>query len=34
MLLWFAWFVALGLAMMARRRMSVAPNPMLHPAAA
>lgn len=34
MLLWFAWFLALGVVMMARRRMSVAPHPVLHPAAA
>jgi hypothetical protein len=32
MLLWFVWFVALGIAMVARRRQpAVVPGPALHP---
>ena len=34
MLLWFAWFVALGIAMVARRRTAMAPSGVLNPAAA
>jgi hypothetical protein len=34
MLLWFAWFVALGVAMVARRRAAAVPGAVLHPAAA
>jgi hypothetical protein len=34
MLLWFAWFAALGIAMVARRRAATVPGPVLHPATA
>jgi hypothetical protein len=34
MLLWFAWFVAFGIAMVARRRAAVVPSPVPHPATA
>jgi hypothetical protein len=34
MLLWFAWFVALGITMVAHRHPAVAPDSLLHPATA
>jgi hypothetical protein len=34
MLLWFAWFIALGIAMVAHRRAAVVPSSALHPATA
>jgi hypothetical protein len=34
MLLWFAWFVALGIAMVARRRAAAVPGAVPHPVAA